>query len=172
MGIEHANHLIYFLQESYKTSTDWGGKRYLGIYLDWDYKKREVHLSVISYVCDALKHFNHTAPRKPQDQPFSHVKPNYGAKAQYSAEDDRSTPLSKDEKRFIQEVVGTFIYNVRAVNAKMLPALRSIASQQAAPTAQTMKCVQPLLDYATTHPNAIITYRTSAMVITGYSDAS
>ena len=127
---------------------------------------------MLSYVIDALKRFNHTATQKPQYQTFPHVKSNYGTKAQYSAEDDRSTPLSKDEKRFIQEVVGTFIYNVRAVNAKMLPALRSIASQQAAPTAQTMKCVQPLLDYATTHPNAIITYRTSAMVLTGYSDAS
>ena len=34
--IEHANHLISFLQESFKISTDWGGKRYLVLYLNWD----------------------------------------------------------------------------------------------------------------------------------------
>ena len=127
---------------------------------------------MLSYVRDALKHFNHTAPQKPQDQPFPHVKPNYGAKAQYSSEDDTSTPLSKDKKRFVQEVVGTFLYYTRAVDATMLPALGSIASQQAAPTEQTMKRLQQLLHYAATHPDAITTYCASAMVITGHSDAS
>ena len=64
---------------------------------------------MLSYVSDALKRFNHTALRKPQDQPFPRVKPNYGAKAQYSSKDDTSATLSKDEKRFVQEVVGTFL---------------------------------------------------------------
>ena len=35
-----------------------------------------------------------------------------------------------------------------------------------------MQRVKQLLYYATTHPNAIITYRASAMVLTGHSDAS
>ena len=123
VGIEHANHLISVLQESYKISTDWEGKRYLGLDLDWDYKKLEVHLSMLSYVSDALKRSNHTALRKPQDQPFPHVKPNYGAKLQYSAKDDTSAPLSKDKNIFVQEVVGIFIYYARAVVATMMPAL-------------------------------------------------
>ena len=127
---------------------------------------------MLSYVSDALKRFNHTAPRKPQDQPFPHVKPNYGVKAQYSSKGDTSTPLSKDEKRFVQEVVHTFLYYARAVNATMLPALVSIASQQAALTVQTMQHVQQLLDYTATHPDAIIIYRASAMVLTGHSEAS
>ena len=83
VGIEHANNLISVLQESYKISTNWEGKCYLELDLDWDYKKREVHLLMLSYVSDALKRFNQNAQRKPQDQPFTHVKPNYGAKAQY-----------------------------------------------------------------------------------------
>ena len=116
-----------------------------------------MHLSVLSYVIDALKRFNHTTPRKPQDQPFPHVKPNYGVKSQYSAAGDTSVPLSKDKKRFVQEVVSNFLYYARAVDARMLPALGSVASQQAAPTEQTMQHVQQLLDYAATHPYAIIT---------------
>ena len=110
MGKEHAIHLISVLKSSYKISADWKGKSYLGLDLDWDYEKREVHLSILSYVIDALRRFNHAIPRKPNDHPYSHIKPNYDAKEQYSEEEYASAPLRKDEKRFVQEVVGTFLY--------------------------------------------------------------
>ena len=54
----------------------------------------------------------------------------------------------------------------------MLPALGSIASQQANLTERTMLKSKQLLDYAATHPDAIITYRASDMVLAGHSDAS
>ena len=38
------------LGEHYTISHDWKGKLYLGIYLDWDYARREVHLSILLYV--------------------------------------------------------------------------------------------------------------------------
>jgi hypothetical protein len=43
------NHLIQTLKQDYKSEDDWEGTRYLGITLDWDYKKREVHLSMPGY---------------------------------------------------------------------------------------------------------------------------
>ena len=45
-----ATHLIQTLQQGHKIEEDWEGTRYLGIALDWDYKKREVHLSMPGYV--------------------------------------------------------------------------------------------------------------------------
>ena len=54
----------------------------------------------------------------------------------------------------------------------MLPALGSIATQQSKPTENTMKKVKQILDYAATHPDAIVTYRTSNMVFAAHSDAS
>jgi hypothetical protein len=54
----------------------------------------------------------------------------------------------------------------------MLPALGSLATQQANLTQNTKKIVHQLLDYAATHPDAIITYRGSNMVLAGHSDAS
>ena len=54
----------------------------------------------------------------------------------------------------------------------MLTALGSIATQQANPTERTMQKVKKILDYAATHPDAIITYRASDMVLVGHSDAS
>jgi hypothetical protein len=54
----------------------------------------------------------------------------------------------------------------------MLMALGSLATQQANPTTNTKKLVHQFLDYAATHPDAIITYKASNMVLAGHSNAS
>jgi hypothetical protein len=54
----------------------------------------------------------------------------------------------------------------------MLTALGSIATQQANPTKNTMIKVKQFLDYAFTHPDAIVTYQASDMVLKAHSDAS
>ena len=77
--------------------------------LYWDYKKREVYISMIDYVSEALIRFQHNAPPKMQDQPHPRIK-KYGEKMQHSSEKYSSPLLGKYEKRFIQEVTGTFLY--------------------------------------------------------------
>jgi hypothetical protein len=54
----------------------------------------------------------------------------------------------------------------------MLPALGSLTTQQANPTQNTKKIVHQFFDYTTTHPNTIITYQASNIVLTGHSNAS
>ena len=54
----------------------------------------------------------------------------------------------------------------------MLAALGSLATQQANPTQNTMKKVKQLLDDAATHPDAIVTYNASDMVLAAHSNAS
>ena len=54
----------------------------------------------------------------------------------------------------------------------MLAALGSLATQQANPTQNTMKKVKQLLDYAAMHPDAIVTYNASDMVLAAHNDAS
>jgi hypothetical protein len=71
---------------------------------------------------------------------------------------DTSPPLDKKGKKYIQEVIGTFLYYARCVDSIMLPALGSLATQQVNPMQNTNKLVHQLLNYATTHPDAIITY--------------
>ncbi len=55
VGKEHARHLKKILEMHYKLTCDWTGTRYIGITLDWDYKKRQVHLSMLNYVKKAPK---------------------------------------------------------------------------------------------------------------------
>jgi hypothetical protein len=172
VGREHAEHLASILSEHYKCSHDWNGQRYLGMTIDWDYEGKTVHASMLDYIPEALTRFQHPTPRIPQHQPYPHVKPTYGAKAQYTEDVDSSPPLDKQGKKYIQEVIGTLLYYARCVDSTMLPALGSLATQQANPTQNTKKLTHQLLDYAATHPDAIITYRASDMVLAGHSDAS
>ena len=54
----------------------------------------------------------------------------------------------------------------------MLTALGSLATQQAAPTKNTMQKIRQFLDYAATHPNAIVTFKSSDTILAGHSNAS
>ena len=106
------------------------------------------------------------------DQPHKHAIPTYGAKVQYAREADTSPELGPEDKLFIQQVTGTFLYYARAVDATMLVALSTIASDQSSPTEETMRKTLLFLDYVATHPDAILTYRKSSMVLNVHSDAS
>ena len=54
----------------------------------------------------------------------------------------------------------------------MLTALGSLATQQANPTETTLAQIHQFLDYALSHPNAVVTYRASDMVLAAHSDVS
>eukprot|EP00804_Cyclotella_cryptica_P008878 CCRYP_013090-RA/>CCRYP_013090-RA protein AED:0.15 eAED:0.14 QI:0/0/0/1/1/1/3/0/882 len=149
VGIKHTHHLLQTLNEHYETSQDWKG-----------YCKKAGH------------RFHHPVPIKPQHQPYPHTPRTYGAKQQLVDTADDSALLSNTDKTFIQEVIGVFLYYARAVDCTMLPALGSLATQQSAPTQNTMSKVHQFLDYAMTHPDAMITYRASNMILAVHSNAS
>jgi hypothetical protein len=109
---------------------------------------------MLGYVPEVLTRFQHTAPCIPQHQPYPHAKPTYGTKSQYTEDVDTSPPLDKKGKKYIQEVIGTYLYYARCVNSTVLLALGFLATQQANPMQNTKKLVHQFLDYATTHPNA------------------
>ncbi len=172
IGRKHAEYLASILSKHYRCLHDWDGQQYLGMNLDWDYTGRAVYVSMLDYVPEALARFQHKPPRTPQHQPYPHIKPTYDATAHY-AKDVNNTPLlDKEGKKYIQEVIGTFLYYVRCIDSTMLTALGYLATQQANPTTNTKKLVHQFLDYAATHPDAIITYQASIMVLAGHRDAS
>eukprot|EP00804_Cyclotella_cryptica_P028355 CCRYP_016413-RA/>CCRYP_016413-RA protein AED:0.25 eAED:0.25 QI:0/0/0/1/1/1/3/0/885 len=151
---------------------DWKGERYLGLTIAWDYTLQQVQLSMPGYCKKAGHRFHHPVPIKPQHQPYPHTPRTYGAKQQFVDTADDSALLSNTDKTFIQEVIGVFLYYARAVDCTMLPALGSLATQQLAPTQNTMSKIHQFLDYAMTHPDAMITYRASNMILAVHSDAS
>jgi hypothetical protein len=142
IDIEHAKHLLWTLNAHYVMSHDWKGEHYLGLTITWDYPQQQVHLSMPGYCHKAGQCFQQNHPHTHQDQPYPHMTHTYGTKQQYVNEPDHSSPLSKQDKTFIQEVIGMFLYNVQAVDCTMLTALGSLAAQQANPTQNTLKHVK------------------------------
>ena len=76
---------------------------------------------------------------------------------------DTSPKLPPEDKLFIQQVTGTFLYYARAVDSTMRVALSAIASDQVNPTEETMKKTLKFLDYVASHPDAVLTCSVSSM---------
>ena len=172
VGKEHAMHLKEALEQDYTVTTEWDGRRYIGITLDWDYERRRVHLSMPGYVAKALKQFQHEKPKSKQDAPYPSARIIYGAKKQYATETSKSPRLNPKEKKFIQKVCGKFLFLGRAVDSTLLCPISAIASQSSKPTKDTMKQTEQLLDYIASQEEAVITYNASEMILAAHSDAS
>ena len=69
-------------------------------------------------------------------------------------------------------MTGTFLYYARAVDPTMLLALSAIAANQSAQTEMTYEKTIFFLDYVASHPDAILTFKNSNMVLAVRSDTS
>ena len=116
--------------------------------------------------------YGHVAPLKPQHYLYLPNPIKYGKDNQAPSPLDDSPLLDAAGKKRVQQIVGSFLYYARAVDPTILMALSEISSQQSAPTENTMKRVNQFLDYMWTHPDAIIRYRASDMILNVHSDAS
>ena len=169
---EDADHLISALKDKYIITEDWSGKHYCGLTLDWHYTKKYVEVSMPGYVRDALTRFRHATPTTLEYAPHLHTPIKYGRNEQMGMEEDTDPTIPDNEKKFIQQVVGTFLYYARAVDATMLVALNEIASMQSKPTKNTVQKVTKFLNYCCTYPDTAIRYDSSDMILYTHSDAS
>jgi hypothetical protein len=72
----------------------------------------------------------------------------------------------------VQQVIGTGLFYARAVDCTILPAISSIASEQADASEKTEEKVKQLLDYLATLPDAKVRFYASGMILNVHSDAS
>lgn len=172
VGKQHAEHLHRALEEHYEATTDWDGTLYCGVTLKWDYKQRTVNLSMPGYVEAALHKFQHPDPRQQCHAPSAWNKPQYGVKIQMTEPVDTTPSLTAPQTKRLQQVVGTFLFYARAVDATMLHALNALAAAQSNGTQATAQALVHFLNYCATHPTATIQYRASDMILHIHSDAS
>jgi hypothetical protein len=168
-----AQHLIDAVKASYELTVDWSGALYCGLTLDWHYDEGYVDVSMPDYVPRALVKFGHPPPRRPQHAPHKWVEPIYGSKKPQSPTPTSTAALlEKHGIVRIQSISGTFLYYGRAVDPCILPALNELASEQAAPTTDTILKANMLMDYLHTYPHAVIRYYASDMLLKITSDAA
>lgn len=171
-GDEHANHLKTTLEQWYDVTVDWKGSKYVGINLQWNYKERTLHTSVPGYVKKSLLTFGHPMPVKPQHAPAKAEPIQYGVKKQVSKPKDTTPQLTPEGIKNVQKVVGTLGWYSRATDPTMEKTLSSIASRQSKATQQLRKEVEWFLDYCATHPDAMVRYHASDMILSLHSDGS
>ena len=111
------------------------------------------------------------AHRRPKINP-THTFPQTTVRHDNIPNNKTTPPPRQGGEKFFQEVCGTLLYYARAVDCTMLATLGLITTQQASPTANTMRKIKQFLDYAATHPDAAVTYWASNMVLASHSNAS
>jgi hypothetical protein len=123
------------------------------------------------YLANFLGKFQHDTPKHPQHTTSRYVMPVYGAKTQYSTQDE-TPPLAAKQCINIQKVTGSILYYARAVYPTVIMPLNDIVTEQTKATEKTQAATNQLLDYLATHPDVTIRYHASDMILHTHSDAS
>ncbi len=158
--------------KSYNILKDCASGLYCDIDLKWNYAKGYVDLSMSKYAIKQLTCYAHLTPLKPQHCSFAPNPVTYGKDNQAPIPPNDSPLLDIAGKKRIQQIVGSFLYHARTVDPTILMALSNITPQQSVPTKNNKKRVEQFLDYMLTHPDAVISYRASDMVLNVHSNAS
>jgi hypothetical protein len=166
-----ALHLIAALEQEYEVKVDWNARRYLGMTISHDRTQRAITLSMPGYVAAALDRFSVSPTSRPTLSPAAYSPPSYGLPDVISPP-DYSPPLSPSQLKYVQAIIGVFLYYARAVDPTMLTQLNKLASQQATASTSLLVQVQHFLHYAATFPNAQGIFRASDMRLIVHSDAS
>ena len=91
------------------------------------------------YVQDALARFQHNAPTKPEYALHLHTPIKYGKNEQMGMLEDTDPTILDNEKKIVQQVVGSFLYYAQVVDATMLVVLNEITSMQSKPMKNTVQ---------------------------------
>ena len=140
--------------------------------LKWDYDKQYVDISMPHFVQSTLQKLQHQPPSKPQHSPHRYTSIQYGSTPQLATPNDTSPLIPKSQHKYIQSIVGSFLYYGRDVDPTILTAINEIGYSQAAPTESTLKKTTQLLDYLYTHPHSTLRFHKSDMCLHIDSDAA
>ena len=111
----------------------------MGITLHWNYEERWLDISMPGYIDKVRQQFKHELPKKPHHSPFKAAPKVYRTTAQNTIPDDESPQIDEEQRKVVQQVIGSVMYYARAVDETTLPALSSLASKQAQATENTEK---------------------------------
>ena len=166
-----AQHLIdTLLGCGYELSIDWDGAKYLGLTIEFASDRQSIAISLPGYIDKVLKQH---APyiNTGTASPAVYTSPSYGARQQLVSSDS-SAPLCKSEASRLRGIVGSILYYARAVDSTMLPAVTTLASLQARPTAAVMAQANRLLQYCFRYPSNRLILHACDMQLHVQSDAS
>jgi hypothetical protein len=139
IGSENLKHLFSVLRtEMYEIVEDWTGNLYWGINCKWNNGKHWIDIAMPIYAIKNLTRYNNPPPLKPQHCPYTPNSIIYGKENQATTPSNTSPLLNAAGKKGIQQIAGSFLYYTHLVNPTIGIALSAIATQQSAPTEETL----------------------------------
>ena len=171
---DDAQHLLSSLQNHYTVTTDWHGRNFCGLTINWNYDKQYVDISMPKYINHLLTKLNYTPQKHPQYSPHHYDPIIYGKKSiqQMATAQHQHDPLPKEKIKYVQSVVGSLLYYARAIESTILPALNDISKSQANPSEVTLQQCQRVLDYVNTYKKVRVRYYASDMILNVETDAA
>ena len=125
---------------------DWKGRLFFGITLDWNYNMRRVDLSIPSYVQRKRTKYQHYNPKNPQHSPYQAQPIQYGTKVQQPVKSDTSAPLSYEQIKSVQDIVGAFVWYNPVCDPKLAASLSAISSHQTKGTKDIIAACHQIID--------------------------
>ncbi len=92
-----------------------------------------------NYVTKQLVKYDHKPPKCHQACPYKPNPVKYGKHSQELNQWEESPLLGETKKKFVQQVVDSFLYYARAVNMTIPVALSDIAADSVKPTEKTLQ---------------------------------
>jgi hypothetical protein len=124
------------------------------------------------YIKATLHQYQHASPACPEHAPHTWNPPLYGAKTQFVNDETSSPILSDKDVNKLQQLTGTLLYYVKAVDPTFIMPINVLASEQSKAIEIMADKVIKLLNYCNTHPETKIRYHASDMILHINSDAS
>ena len=78
---------------------------------------------------------------------------------------DEDPILTPTDIKVVQQISGNLLYYARAIGSPILPALNEISHRQATLTQNRLKKCKMVLNFCASHPNSIIRYTASDMIL-------
>ena len=175
-GVKHfsgydVNHLLNSLKQHHTISTDWEGRNYFILKIDWNYIKEYVDVPMTDYARKALDRLQHIKPKRPQYDLHCWSVPANGKRLQMAADLDNSNLIVRWTTKIIHSMVSTMLFYTWSLDPMMLREIKKNLRVQSRPRQDIEEKEIMLLDYAATYPNAIIRYKARDMVLLVDSDA-
>lgn len=97
---------------------------FLGLSLEWHFKKGYVDISMPGYVEKPLQVLQHTVNGYPKFSPHEYIVVNFSTQPQhrYAMQEDNSQLLFPKETNYVQRVIGTLLYYATALDSTLLTA--------------------------------------------------
>ena len=144
---------------------------FLGFNINHDRRLRTLSLSYPGYVDSLLARLRPDGI-KGCATPSIYTPPRFGSITPQTPTVDPEPPASEAQRKELQVAVGYMLYYGRCVDSRILPATCALASEQSAATLGTVKRLNRLLGYLSTHRHGSRVFRASDMLLQVFSDAS